>query len=160
MAERVLWHQPKHPLKDHSAIRRILRATNGFPLGIELIAAQVRDYSLQEIAEGLEKSLLDWQRTQKEDVHLGPQRHESLESCLDWSISRLPSPQRAKFYQLSVFPSSFTSLSAHKVCGIVLNLRCATPSFPRRRESSALRGFLNSRLRGNDGLFRMYCTKG
>src|SRR5262249_51777327 len=96
-AVRVRQRLPDHRLADRASLARILRATGGFPLGIELAGARVVDHTLAEIAAGLEESPLEGQRTAPADVRPGPARHESMEACLDWSLRLLPADQQAAF---------------------------------------------------------------
>ena len=68
---------------------RILKALQGHALGIELVAAGVVRRGLAEIADQLEKSLLQVQRTRASDLRDDAPRHESLEASLDWSAGML-----------------------------------------------------------------------
>jgi tetratricopeptide (TPR) repeat protein/class 3 adenylate cyclase len=118
--ERARQRQPEYPLDDHAALRGILQATAGWPLGIELVAARLEDCSLREIADGLEQSLLDWQRTSEDlgDVRADTERHNSMETCLDWSVRLLPAEEQAAFPRLSVFAHDFSPQSAEAICGV------------------------------------------
>ena len=110
-------HKPIKLLDDTQALVRILDATEGFALGIELTAAQFKSMTLDEIAEGLQKSLLD---AQDEDATPGNSseehyRHKTLEGCISWSFNLLSEEERTAFLQLGVFPGDFLKDAAEAV---------------------------------------------
>ncbi|MCW3055121.1 MAG: hypothetical protein JWN14_4291 [Chthonomonadales bacterium] len=117
--ERALQRAPEADLTDREAIVRILRATGGSALGIELIAARVVDYPhhLERIATGLEQSLLDWQRTRTDlgDYRPDTERHQSMEACLNWSFNLLPDEERAAFPRLGLFAVDFSPETAQSL---------------------------------------------
>ncbi len=78
--------------------------------------------TLQEIASGLNKSRLQWQRTGEDDTRAGAKRHESIEACIDWSCQLLPEPERNLYPLLGVFPADFSIEAAKEICGISKDL--------------------------------------
>ena len=111
---RAQQRDPECSLRDGDALLRILCATSGIPLGIELAAARIVDYPLDAIAGGLEQSLLDWQRTRDDlgDVRPDAERHSSLDASLNWSLNLLPPDERLAFPRLGLFAHDFDAATA------------------------------------------------
>jgi predicted ATPase/DNA-binding SARP family transcriptional activator len=78
-------------------------AVDGLPLGIELAAAQLRNMTLEELAEQVTASsgALDLGRRS------GAERHRSIRSALEWSLDSLDDADREVFTCISVFSGSF-----------------------------------------------------
>ena len=92
---------------------RLCRLTEGMPLALELAAAQVRQYTLDELVRVLQNKL-DRLSTQQLDV---PQRHRNLRALFNSAWEKLAAPERDLFSQLSVFPGSFSTDAANTVTG-------------------------------------------
>jgi predicted ATPase/DNA-binding SARP family transcriptional activator len=103
------------PADDWPAIARICRLVGGMPLGIELAAAWVRNFSPAEIAAQLEKdsSFLLGARD-------APERQQSMRASFAHSW-RLSSPaEQGVLRRLSVFRGGATQAAAEQVSGATL----------------------------------------
>ncbi|WP_144241195.1 ATP-binding protein [Fimbriimonas ginsengisoli] len=93
---------------DLKALLRVLRATEGLPLALELLGAHANDATLKEIADGVEKAALSWLQTSGEDS-VGVARQRSIEACVSWSIDRLKKKDREAFLKLAPFEYPFVA---------------------------------------------------
>ncbi len=87
-----------------TAIADICRRLDGLPLAIELAAAKVRLLTPQGIAERLEHAL----PMLTASVRDLPDRHRTMQSTIEWSVSLLPDDRRALLEDLGVFATRFT----------------------------------------------------
>ncbi len=94
-------------------IVRICRLVHGIPLGIELAAAWVRDYSCTEIADRIERSL-DFLHTAMRDV---PIRHRSLRAVFDHAWKLLTPEEQRVLRRLAVFDGVISEQAALYVTG-------------------------------------------
>ena len=117
-------YDPHPDLSDTPSLIRILNATEGNSLAIELIAAHCKNprLTLKDIADGLEASRLKWLRPTKDSVRYGASRHKSLEACIDWSYQLLPPNEQELYPRLSVFPADFDPQSAETIAEIPTNI--------------------------------------
>lgn len=99
---------------DWQAIGRICRRLSGMPLGLELAATWVRLMSCEEIAAHLEQSLdfLDGSLGNFQD------RHASLRTVLDSTLSALSPEEREGLERLAVFRGSFDLEAAQQVAQV------------------------------------------
>jgi predicted ATPase/DNA-binding SARP family transcriptional activator len=113
-----------------SHVVQICRLVEGLPLGLELAATWVRDFSVKEIAASLTKDL-DLLETDMSDIS---PRHRSMAAIFEHSWALLTPAQQAALPQLAVFRGGFTVAAAQKVAG-------ASPlELTRFRYKSLLRG--------------------
>lgn len=89
-------------------IAGIVAQLDFLPLAIELAAARVRHFSLEEIANLL-SSRLDLLTGGPRDV---PDRHRTIRGAIGWSYELLQPEEQRLFRTLSVFPAAFTLDSA------------------------------------------------
>jgi non-specific serine/threonine protein kinase len=92
---------------DASALARIagiVAQLDYLPLAIELAAARVRHFSLDEIA-ALLSSRLDLLTGGPRDA---PDRHRTIRGAISWSYELLQPDEQRLFRALSVFPGAFT----------------------------------------------------
>lgn len=90
----------------------ICRRLEGVPLALELAAARLRAYSLEEVIARLDDAL----HTLASSLRTAPERHRTLESTVAWSY-RLCSPEEQVLWsRLSVFADGFTLDAAEVVC--------------------------------------------
>ncbi|MCO8129434.1 winged helix-turn-helix domain-containing protein [Acidimicrobiia bacterium EGI L10123] len=89
----------------------VCRAVDGLPLGIEIAAAQLRNMTLEELAERVtaRSGALDVNRRS------GAPRHRSIRSALNWSLDSLDVADREVFAAISTFSGSFDALGAAAV---------------------------------------------
>ncbi len=98
---------------DGAAIARICAAVDGLPLGIELAAARVGTFTLNEIADGLGRAPGTLSRLGR-----GPARQRNLHEEVDWSYRLATPDERIAHRRLAVLPRPFTLDAAEAVCGI------------------------------------------
>ena len=82
----------------------ICRRLEGLPLAIELAAAKVRVLTPAGIAQRLERTL----PLLTAAVRDLPDRHRTMQSTIDWSVSLLPPAHRDLLHDLGVFATRFT----------------------------------------------------
>ena len=98
---------------DGRAIARICAAVDGLPLGIELAAARVGTFTLNEIADGLGREPGTLSRLGR-----GPSRQRNLHEEVDWSYRLATPDERIAHRRLAVLPRPFTLDAAEAVCGV------------------------------------------
>jgi predicted ATPase/DNA-binding CsgD family transcriptional regulator len=91
----------------------ICRRLDGIPLAIELAAARVKMFTVQEI---------DRQLDNRFDLLAAPRRlvasrHQTLQSAIDWSFYLLTSEEQVLLCRLAIFTGSFALEGAAEVCG-------------------------------------------
>ena len=89
-------------------IVRICRSLDGLPLALEIAAARMRSFSLEDVAAQLERRL---------DLpgagHRGlPARHRTLSAVVEWSYNLLEAHEQGLFTWLCVHPAGFTAAAA------------------------------------------------
>ena len=95
-------------------IETICAAVGGFPLAIELAAAQLGHLSLADVASGLAA------RTHllaRESTTIAP-RHRSTRACVGWSFDLLSAADRRSLQALSVFRAGFDLASARAMLAV------------------------------------------
>jgi predicted ATPase/transcriptional regulator with XRE-family HTH domain len=85
-------------------IASVCSQLDGLPLAIELIAARVKTFSIEQIAERLD----DRFALLTSGSRVAPSRQQTLRATLDWSYELLTEPERELFRQLSIFVGGFT----------------------------------------------------
>ncbi len=105
--------------EDRAGLVAVLRATDGFPLAIEIVAANRvhASGSLQEIADTLGIKRMAY-RADLDETGGGPDRHESMGACFQWSLDLLDKEEADRFVTLGVFPYDFSPEAAQEVCGV------------------------------------------
>jgi DNA-binding SARP family transcriptional activator/predicted ATPase len=98
---------------DLAAISRICRLLRGMPLGIELAAVWIRQFSPDQMAQEIEQGL-DFLATNLRNV---PDRHRSLRAAFDYAWRLLPAEVQCIFARLALFQGGFTSAAALAVAG-------------------------------------------
>ncbi|MBI4786741.1 MAG: tetratricopeptide repeat protein [Chloroflexi bacterium] len=98
---------------EHAAIARICELVAGLPLGIELAAAWVREYSCAQIAQQVERNL-GFLATTQDDV---PEKHRSLYAAFEYSWEMLSAAEQAAFRRLAVFRGGWSAPAAEAVVG-------------------------------------------
>jgi predicted ATPase/DNA-binding SARP family transcriptional activator len=97
--------------KNLCLILEVCRLVDGLPLGIELAAAGLRDFSLEQITDGLQQGL-GMLMANLQDL---PDRHRSLRAAFESSWSQLTEAEQEVFCKVSVFNSEFTLEMAQAV---------------------------------------------
>ena len=106
---------PGFQLDDENAphILRICKLVDGLPLGIELAATSIRNYSCEQIAANLEQNL-GILSTTMQDV---PQRHRSIRAAFSQSWDLLSEAEKNAYRKLSVFQREFSMDAASSTTG-------------------------------------------
>lgn len=89
----------------------ICRLVEGLPLGLELAATWVRDFSVAQIANSLAENI-DMLATDLRDIS---PRHRNLAAVFEYSWQLLTADEQAALSQLAVFRGSFTPAAAGQV---------------------------------------------
>lgn len=95
---------------DAGTVGRICAAVDGLPLGIELAAARLRSFELDEVEARL-RQLSHGDRTAEP-------RHQTLRAVVAWSWDLLGSDERTMAGRLSVFAGGARLSAAEEVCGL------------------------------------------
>ncbi|MDH3254554.1 MAG: hypothetical protein OEM62_06140, partial [Acidobacteriota bacterium] len=91
-------------------VAELCRRLDGLPLAIELAAARLATFPLDEIVSRLgERELLS------ADSRSVPERHRTLTATIAWSFELLAPAEQDLFLTLSVFDGGFTSAAAEQV---------------------------------------------
>lgn len=100
---------------------KLIARLDYLPLAIELAAAQLRSSTLRELSEGLESQL------ELRLTHTGkPERQQSLQAIIDWSVRALPPEAKRLFTRLGVFTGPTTLELIEEICGQDINVLEAT----------------------------------
>ncbi len=91
----------------------ICEVVEGLPLGLELAAVQLRQFSLEQVVKRLTDAL-DQVNRLAVDI---PERHRSLWASLDYSWDLLTSTEQELLARLSLFHGGFTAEAAFQVAG-------------------------------------------
>jgi predicted ATPase/DNA-binding XRE family transcriptional regulator len=95
-----------------SSVTQICNRLDGIPLAIELAAARVSNFSVEQIALRLQESiglLTIGNRT-------ALPRHQTLRAAIDWSYDLLSLDEQTLFRRLSVFVNGWTLEAAESIC--------------------------------------------
>ena len=98
---------------------RICAAVDGLPLAIELAAARMQTYTLEEIADQVGT---DPTRLSRPTSRTG-ERGSSLRAALDWSDRLLSEPERQLHRNLAILPGPFTASAAAGVWTLLIGQR-------------------------------------
>src|SRR5205085_10955367 len=124
-AERAATALPRCTLDRHNAhdIAEICHRLDGLPLAIELAAARVQMFSVEQIARCLDQRfrLLSTRR------RTATPHHQTLRAALDWSYDLLTPAERQLFKRLAVFAGGFTLEAAEAVCADVAGASQSSP---------------------------------
>ena len=93
---------------DAETVGRICAAVDGLPLGIELAAARLRSFELDEVESRL-RQLSHGDRTAEP-------RHQTLRAVVAWSWDLLDADERAMARRLAVFAGGARLSAAEEVC--------------------------------------------
>jgi predicted ATPase/class 3 adenylate cyclase len=112
--ERALEHRPDLLLAaGDPAVTEICHRLDGIPLAIELAAAQVFAFTVQQI----QAQLGDRFRLLSRGARTAPPRQRTLEATVEWSYELLDPDQKDLLRRLSVFAGGFDLKGAEQVAG-------------------------------------------
>lgn len=94
------------------SVTDVCRRLDGSPLAIELAASQAGELQIDEIA----RRLNDRFRFLAKGNRAAPERHQTLQACIEWSYELLSEQDRLLFRRLSVFAGGWTLEGAVAVC--------------------------------------------
>lgn len=103
------------PMDDEQVgtVTAICRQLDGNPLAIELVASRTGAYGLERVSDLLDNQLaLSWRGNR-----YAPQRHQNVQSMLDWSYAGLGPVDQKVLCCLSIFPGAFSLDAALAVAG-------------------------------------------
>lgn len=103
---------------------QICRKLDGLPFAIELAAARVRTFTLEQILDRLDDNLRFLDNARRSTVD----RHRSLRAVLDWSYGMLLEEERTLLRRFSVFTGGAALESVEAVCafGMARGEACVT----------------------------------
>ncbi len=103
--ERAVESSPRFRLTPHNApaVRSICSQLDGLPLALELAAALLPIFSVEQLATHLSERF-DLLRHGKRTAHT---RQQTLQATLDWSYDLLTSIEQAVFQRLAIFAGSW-----------------------------------------------------
>ena len=90
------------------AVASICRQVDGIPLAIELAAARVKLFGVEDLARRLGEQMVVLAKGRR----TASARHQSLRATLDWSYGILPVPEQVILRRLAVFRGPFSAESA------------------------------------------------
>jgi predicted ATPase/class 3 adenylate cyclase len=113
--ERARTVQPHFALTDANvqAVSQVVRRLDGIPLAIELAAARLKVFSVDQIAARLDNRF----RLLTGGSRTALPRQQTLRALIDWSYDLLDEEERALFRYLSVFIGGWTFEAAEQVAG-------------------------------------------
>ena len=93
-------------------VAEVTRRLDGLPLAIELAAARLRLFSVEELLERLDDRLGLLDKSSSD----APERHRTLRAAIQWSHDLLDDPERMVFRRLAVFSGGWVFGAAVEVC--------------------------------------------
>jgi predicted ATPase/transcriptional regulator with XRE-family HTH domain len=116
---RVQAFKPAFRLDAESAhqVIEICTCLDGLPLAIELAAARLRQFSLTQLAEHLQRPLAGSLNLLTGGPRDLPARHQTLRDAIAWSYNLLPPSAQRTFARLGVFVGGFDYRAASAVAG-------------------------------------------
>ena len=115
--ERAMAAQPHFKLSDANArfVVQVVRRLDGIPLAIELAAARLKVFSLEQIAARLDQRF----RLLTGGSRTAMPRQQTLRALIDWSYDLLEEEERELFRRLSVFMGGWTFDAAESVADLL-----------------------------------------
>jgi predicted ATPase/DNA-binding SARP family transcriptional activator len=99
-----------------AAVVDVCAAVDGLPLGIELAAARLRQYSVQQVARRLTEH--GGFRVLNRGDRTAAARHRTLHAVVAWSWELLSEPERDLAAKLAVFTGGATQHAVERICGL------------------------------------------
>jgi predicted ATPase/DNA-binding XRE family transcriptional regulator len=95
-----------------ASVAQICKHLDGIPLAIELAAARVSMFSIEQIETRLQKSFKILTQGNRNALP----RHQTLQAVFDWSYDLLSPTEQLLFRRLAVFPGVWTLESVEAIC--------------------------------------------
>jgi predicted ATPase/DNA-binding SARP family transcriptional activator len=99
---------------DLAAVARIIRAVDGLPLAIELVAGRLASMTVGDVAARLDRAL-DVVGRGRAPAAGADGRHRTLRAAIAWSYDLLPDDEQRLFRHLAVFADGFDLATAETV---------------------------------------------
>lgn len=134
-ADRARSADPAFSVTDDNAdaVGELCRRLDGLPLALELAAARMRVFSVDQLVAHLDRRfdlLTSGERT-------APDRHRTLLGTIRWSHDRLDDEERLLFERLGVFAGTFDYEAIDMICGTApLGSATVLTAFPRLLDAS------------------------
>ncbi len=121
---RVHSFQPNFALTtdNAAAIAHICSRLDGIPLALEMAAAHVNVFTVEELATQLDGAFDRRFQLLTRGVRTAPPRQQTLHATLEWSYELLPPAEQGLLAHLSVFSGSWTFAAAEAVTDSTLDL--------------------------------------
>lgn len=112
--ERTLAVRPYFRLDESTCevVVDVVRRLDGLPLAIELAAARLRVFTVEELRDRLDDRLGVLDRGSPD----APERHRTLRSAIQWSYDLLEAEEKKVFRRLAVFSGGWALPGALEVC--------------------------------------------
>jgi predicted ATPase/DNA-binding CsgD family transcriptional regulator len=94
------------------AVAQICVSLDGLPLALELAAARLTTFSVEQLAARLHERF----QVLNLGSRIAPTRHQTLQATLDWSYALLSAPEQIVFERLAIFPGSWTLDALENIC--------------------------------------------
>jgi tetratricopeptide (TPR) repeat protein len=105
-----------------AAVAQICRRLDGIPLAIEMAAARVPVFTVEELATQLDGAFDRRFQLLTSGARTAPYRHQTLRATLDWSYSLLAPAEQRLLVRLSVFTGGWTAVAAETAVNATLDL--------------------------------------
>lgn len=122
--ERVQSHQPGFALTsaNANAVAHICSRLDGIPLALEMAAARVNVFTIEELATRLDGVFDARFQLLTSGSRTAPFRHQTLRATLEWSYNLLTPAEQWLLRRLSVFRGGWTASATETVTGCSLDL--------------------------------------
>ncbi len=104
------------------AIAHICNRLDGIPLALEMAAARLNLFTVEELATRLDGAFDKRFQLLTSGVRTAPQRQQTLRATLEWSYELLTAKEQGLLVSLSVFSGGWTFAAAEEVTGCSLDL--------------------------------------
>ncbi|MFN8490769.1 MAG: hypothetical protein U0350_24470 [Caldilineaceae bacterium] len=121
--ERARVRQPGFALTPANApaVAQICSRLDGIPLALEMAAARVTSFTVEELARRLD-GVFDGRFQLLTGARTAPLRHQTLRATLEWSYGLLTPGEQRLLLRLSIFSGGWTAAAAETVTGCSLAL--------------------------------------
>ncbi|MCE7979590.1 MAG: hypothetical protein DYG89_00240 [Caldilinea sp. CFX5] len=121
--ERARVRQPGFALTTANtpAVAHICSRLDGIPLALEMAAARINIFTVEELAKRLDGAFDGRFQLLTSGARTAPLRHQTLHATLEWSYGLLTAQEQCLLACLSVFSGGWTFAAAAEVTGCSLN---------------------------------------